>query len=225
MIVKTEELTREYRLGPFGIVAVNKVNLEIDEATFVSITGPSGSGKTTLLNLIGLNDLPTSGRIFFMNEDTALLSDRKRREIRLRNIGFVFQSFNLLPTLTALENVELPLTLAKVPKKPQRQKAIQLLETVGLTGRLQHRPKELSTGEMQRVAIARALANNPSLILADEPTGELDSESGWEITKLLLDLCRKHKTTIVVATHDERVAKASDIEYNIRDGVIFRAKG
>ena len=210
-----------YRLGSSVIVAVNKVSLEIKEATFVSITGPSGSGKTTLLNLIGLNDRQTSGKIFFMNKETSLLSDRERRDIRLRKIGFVFQTFNLLPTLTALENVELPLALAKIPPKSQREKAIQLLEAVGLTSRLHHRPRELSTGEMQRVAIARALANNPFLILADEPTGELDFETGREITKLLRNLCRKHKTTVVVATHDEKVAKASDIKLSIREGRIL----
>jgi len=220
LIAKTQELTRMYRLGASVIVAVNKVNLEVKEAAFVSIVGPSGSGKTTLLNLIGLNDRPTSGKVFFKSEDTSLLTDKERRKIRLQNIGFVFQTFNLLPTLTALENVELPLALAKVPPKLQREKAIQLLEAVGLSDRLQHRPKELSSGEMQRVAIARALANNPCLILADEPTGELDSETGYEITKLLLSLCRKHKTTVVVATHDERVAKASDVKYSIRDGMI-----
>ena len=225
MIVETKGLTRMYRLGASVIVAVNNVSLEIKEAAFVSIAGPSGSGKTTLLNLIGLNDRPTSGKVFFKNEDTSLLSDRERREIRLRDIGFVFQTFNLLPTLTALENVELPLALAKIPPKPQREKAIQLLEAVGLTGRRRHRPKELSTGEMQRVAIARALANNPFLILADEPTGELDSETGCEIIKLLLSLCRKHKTTVVVATHDERVAKASDVKYSMRDGMITRDVG
>jgi len=225
LIVKTQELTRTYRLGASVIMAVNKVNLEINDVTFVSIVGPSGSGKTTLLNLIGLNDRPTSGKVFFKNQDTALLTDKERRKIRLQNIGFVFQTFNLLPTLTALENVELPLALAKIPPKLQREKAVQLLETVGLTDRLQHRPKELSTGEMQRVAIARALVNNPCLILADEPTGELDSETGFEIIKLLLDLCRKHKTTVVVATHDEKVAKASDVKYSIRDGVITRDGG
>ena len=225
MIVETQELSRVYRLGASVIAAVNNVSLEIKESTFVSIAGSSGSGKTTLLNLIGLNDRPTSGKVFFKNEDTSLLSDRERREIRLRNIGFVFQTFNLLPTLTALENVELPLALAKIPPKLQREKAIQLLEAVGLTGRLQHRPKELSTGEMQRAAIARAIANNPVLILADEPTGELDSEIGDEIIKLLLNLCRKHKTTVVVATHDERVAKASDVKYSMRDGLITRDFG
>ena len=156
-----------------------------------------------------------------MNKETSLLSDRERRDIRLRKIGFVFQTFNLLPTLTALENVELPLALAKIPPKSQREKAIQLLEAVGLTSRLHHRPRELSTGEMQRVAIARALANNPFLILADEPTGELDFETGREITKLLRNLCGKHKTTVVVATHDEKVAKASDIKLSIREGRIL----
>jgi putative ABC transport system ATP-binding protein len=225
LTVKTQELTRTYRLGASFIKAVNKVTLEIKEATFVSIVGPSGSGKTTLLNLIGLNDHPTSGKVFFKNEDTSFLTDKERRKIRLQNIGFIFQTFNLLPTLTALENVELPLALAKISPKLQKGKAVQLLEAVGLTDRLQHRPKELSTGEMQRVAIARALANNPLLILADEPTGELDSETGREITKLLLSLCRKHKTTVVVATHDQRVANASDAKYNMRDGMIIRDVG
>lgn len=223
MIVQTQELTRTYRLGASVIMAVNKVNLDIEEAAFVSIVGPSGSGKTTLLNLIGLNDHPTSGKVFFRNEETSLLTGKERRKLRLQNIGFVFQTFNLLPTLTALENVELPLALAKVPPKLQRGKAIQLLDAVGLTDRLHHRPKELSSGEMQRVAIARALANDPSLILADEPTGELDSETGDDIIKLLLGLCRKHKSTVVVATHDDRVAKASDVNYSVRDGVIARS--
>jgi len=225
LIVKTQELTRAYRLGASVIIAVNKVNLEIEKASFVSIIGPSGSGKTTLLNLIGLNDHPTSGKVFFKNQDTSLLTDRARRKIRLRNLGFVFQTFNLLPPLTALENVELPLALAKTSPKLQAEKAMQLLEAVGLADRLQHRPKELSTGEMQRVAIARALVNNPCLILADEPTGELDSATGLEIIKLLLSLCRKHKTTVVVATHDERVAKVSDAKYRIRDGIITRDSG
>ena len=222
MIVKTQELTRAYRHGTSVITAVNKVNLKIDDATFVSIVGPSGSGKTTLLNLIGLNDQPTSGEVFFKNQNTSILTDKERRKIRLRYIGFVFQTFNLLPTLTALENVELPLALAKIQPTLQREKALQLIEAVGLTDRLQHRPKELSTGEMQRVAIARALANNPCLILADEPTGELDSDTGDEIIKLLLNLCRKNKTTVAVATHDEGVAKASDVRYTILDGVIRR---
>ncbi len=220
MIVETRELAREYRLGASVISAVKNVNMEIDKATFVSIVGPSGSGKTTLLNLIGLNDQPTSGKIFFKQRDSSLLSDGERRKIRLQHIGFVFQTFNLLPTLTALENVELPLALAKVSQKKQREKALQLLEAVKLADRFQHRPKELSAGEMQRVAIARALANDPALILADEPTGELDSENGYEITKLLLTCCRKYETSVVVATHDETIADVADVKYSIRDGVL-----
>lgn len=220
MIINTTDLTRVYQLGASSIVAVNKVNLQIKEATFVAIAGPSGSGKTTLLNLIGLNDQPTSGKVFFKGKDASLLTDRARRKIRLQNIGFVFQTFNLLPTLTALENVELPMALAKVPRKTQRKKATELLEVVGLINRLQHRPKELSMGEMQRVAIARALANNPSLIIADEPTGELDSETGTDIIKLLSELCRKWKTTVIVATHDEKIVEVANVTYRIRDGSI-----
>ncbi len=220
MIVETVELTRTYRHGSSLIVAVNEVNLEIEEATFVSIVGPSGSGKTTLLTLIGLNDYPTSGKVLFKGKDISLLADKERRKIRLENIGFIFQTFNLLPTLTALENVELPMALANVPHRAQRDQALELLENVGLTSRLQHRPRELSMGEMQRVAIARALANDPPLILADEPTGELDSEKGSEIVKLLSDLCKELKRTVIVATHDEKIVELADVVYRIRDGSI-----
>jgi putative ABC transport system ATP-binding protein len=220
LIVETQDLTRVYRLGASVITAVDKVNLEVREATFISIVGASGSGKTTLLNLLGLIDHPSSGKVCFEGQDTSGLTARERRGIRLRRIGFVFQTFNLLPTLTALENVELPMALAKIGSRSQEEKAVGLLRAVGLTDRLHHRPKELSSGEMQRVAIARALANDPSLIMADEPTGELDSETGAEITKLLSSLCRKHKATVIVATHDERVAKIADVKYRIHDGEI-----
>jgi len=192
----------------------------VDKANLVAIIGPSGSGKTTLLHLIGLNDHPTFGKVFINEKDTSLLAEKERRKIRLQNIGFVFQTFNLLPTLTALENVELPMALANISQETQRRRAVQLLETVGLASRLQHRPKELSTGEMQRVAIARALANSPSLILADEPTGELDSETGFEIIKLLSDLCRKQKAAVIVVTHDEKMVEFADVTYRIRDGSI-----
>ncbi len=220
MIVRAIELTRIYRLGSSRIMAVNKVNLEVDKANLVAIIGPSGSGKTTLLHLIGLNDHPTFGKVFINEKDTSLLAEKERRKIRLQNIGFVFQTFNLLPTLTALENVELPMALANISQETQRRRAVQLLETVGLASRLQHRPKELSTGEMQRVAIARALANSPSLILADEPTGELDSETGFEIIKLLSDVCRKQKAAVMVVTHDEKMVEFADVTYRIRDGSI-----
>ncbi len=221
MIVETLDLTRTYRLGASIILGVNKVNLEIEEEAFVSIIGPSGSGKTTLLNLLGLIDRPTLGKVFFQGRDTSLLSGRDLRRIRLQKIGFVFQTFNLLPTLTALENVELPMAFTKMAQDEQREKATRLLEVVGLMNRLHHRPKELSVGEMQRVAIARALANDPSLILADEPTGELDSRTGSGIITLLSDLSKEKKTTIVIATHDEKVGKVADKIYEIRDGSIM----
>jgi len=199
-------------------VAVNRVNMEVEEATFISIIGPSGSGKTTLLNLIGLNDHPTSGKILFMGKDVSRLADNERRKIRLQNIGFMFQTFNLLPTLTALENVELPMALASVPHKMQRKRALKLLGKVGLTDRLQHLPRELSIGETQRVAIARAIANDPSLILADEPTGELDSKTAKETVNLLFSLSRERKTTVIVATHDEKIVEVADTIYTMQDG-------
>lgn len=220
MIVKTLKLTRRYSQGASVIEAVKEVNLEVEEAQFVAIVGPSGSGKTTLLNLIGLIDYPSSGKIFFKNQDTCLLSDTERRKIRFQHIGFIFQTFNLIPTLTTLENVELPMAFAKMSQETQREEAIKLLEVVGLANRLQHKPKEISVGEMQRVAIARAITNHPSLILADEPTGELDSKTGSEIVSLLSDLCRKRKTTVIVATHDEKVVDVADEKYSICDGVI-----
>ena len=218
MEIKTVDLTKTYRLGPSEITAVNKVNFEVNEARFIAIVGPSGSGKSTLLNLVGLNDYPTLGKIFIDDADASLLSSSKRRKIRLFRMGFVFQTFNLLPTLTALENVELPMSLADKPQKEQREKALRLLETVGLGKRLFHRPKELSMGEMQRVAIARALANEPEIIIADEPTGELDSKTAKEIIALLFDINRKEKTAVIVATHDEKIVDVADTIYTIQDG-------
>jgi ABC-type lipoprotein export system ATPase subunit len=197
---------------------VKKVNLEVEEASFVSILGPSGSGKTTLLSLIGLLDYPSSGTVYFKGQNVSHMTKKARRDIRFNNIGFVFQTFNLLPTLTALENVELPLALGSVSLESQKEKALRLINAVGLAKRLQHRSKKLSTGEMQRVAIARALVNDPCLVLADEPTGELDSEKGSEIIELLYDLCKKQKTTVIVTTHDKRVAEVADATYFIRDG-------
>jgi putative ABC transport system ATP-binding protein len=161
MRIRTVDVTRSYQVGPSEIVAVNGVNLEISESKFIAIVGPSGSGKSTLLSLIGLNDYPTSGRIFIDDADASRLSSGQRRKIRNERMGFVFQTFNLFPTLSALENVELPMALASKPQKEQEERALKLLETVGLKHRSNHRPKQLSMGEMQRVAIARALANRP----------------------------------------------------------------
>ena len=218
MRIKTEDLTRKFRVGSSKITAVSMINLEINEAEFIAIVGPSGSGKSTLLNLIGLNDQPTYGKIFIDDMDASLLGNGELRKIRLFRIGFVFQTFNLLPTLNALENVELPMFLAGKSQKEQREKAGRLLENVGLRNRLYHRPKELSIGEMQRVAIARALANDSEVIIADEPTGELDSKTAKEIIGLLYDINRNHKTTVIIATHDEKIVEIADTLYTIRDG-------
>jgi putative ABC transport system ATP-binding protein len=216
--IKTVDLTKTYKVGSSTITAVDKVNFEINEAKFITIVGPSGSGKTTLLNLIGLNDYPTSGKIFIDDLDSSLLPNRERRKIRLLGMGFVFQTFNLLPTLNAIENVELPMALVGKSQKEQKEKAVKLLETVGLEKRLHHRPKQLSMGEMQRVAIARALANDPEIIIADEPTGELDSKTAQEIISLLFEVNRKEKTAVIVATHDEKIIDVADTIYSIQDG-------
>ncbi len=218
MIVETRNLTKIYHVGSSAITAINDVNLKIEKGTIISIVGPSGAGKTTLLNLIGLIDKPTFGKVFLGGIDTSLLGENERRKIRLTRIGFIFQTFNLLPHLTAIENVELPMALAGFTQRKQKERALQLLSLVGLDKRANHFPKQLSVGEMQRVAIARALANNPSLILADEPTGELDSKTGMEIIRLLHDLCREENITMIVATHDEKTAKISDVVYQMLDG-------
>jgi len=205
-------------VGSSEIAAVSKVNLEVKEATFIAIVGPSGSGKSTLLNLLGLNDYPTNGKILIDNVDASLLSSRERRKLRLLRMGFVFQTFNLIPTLNALENVELPLALAGKPSEEQRSKAAELLESVVLERRFGHRPKELSMGEMQRVAIARAIANDPEILIADEPTGELDSKTAEEIIGLVSDVNKRQKTTVIVATHDQKIVEVADIIYTIEDG-------
>ena len=218
MRIRTVDLTRTFRVGPSEIAAVNGISFEVEESRLTAIVGPSGSGKSTLLSLIGLNDCATGGRVFIDDVDASNLSGHERRKIRLRRMGFVFQTFNLLPTLSALENVEMPIALVGVSQSEQRKKASELLHAVGLDSRLSHRPKELSMGEMQRVAIARALANNPEVIVADEPTGELDSGTAKEIVALLSEINEKEKTTVIVATHDEKVVEVADKTYTIQDG-------
>jgi putative ABC transport system ATP-binding protein len=218
MKIKAEELTRKFRVGSSEIVAVDRVSFEISEPKFIAIVGRSGSGKSTLLNLIGLNDRPTSGRILVDDADATLFSSNRRRKTRLLQMGFVFQTFNLFPTLSALENVELPLSLAGKPRELQREKAKTLLEAIGLGKRLQHRPKQLSMGEMQRVTVARAMANNPEIIIADEPTGELDSGTAQEIITLLHNVNKRDRKTVIVATHDEKIIDVADTVYMIQDG-------
>ena len=225
MKIRTVNLTRSFRVGSSEITAVKAANLEINEPKLVTIIGPSGSGKSTLLNLIGLNDYPTSGEVFIDDSDTSQLSGSERRKIRSARIGFVFQTFNLFPTLSALENVELPMSLVDKSQKEQRERAMKLLETVGLAHRHNHRPKQLSMGEMQRVAIARALANKPEIIIADEPTGELDSATAKEIIGLLQDINEREKTTVVVATHDEKIIDAADLVYTMQDGQLKPKRG
>jgi len=220
LIVETVNLTRIYHVGSSEVRGVRDVNLGIEEGTFTAVLGPSGSGKSTLLHLIGLLDRPTSGKVLFRGRDATLLNNQERRSLRLRSIGFVFQTFNLLPTLTALENVEMPLALAGIKPSEQRREAVRLLEEVGLEHRLNHKPSKLSVGEMQRVAVARALVNSPSLVIADEPTGELDSKTGQEVLDLLSRFCREKGVTVLLATHDERVERMCDRAYRLLDGVL-----
>jgi ABC-type lipoprotein export system ATPase subunit len=220
MKIRTVNLTRSFRVGSSEIAAVKTVNLEMNGPKLFAIIGPSGSGKSTLLNLIGLNDCPTSGKIFVDDADVSQFSGRERRRIRGMRMGFVFQTFNLFPTLNALENVELPMSLANKSQEEQQEEALKLLEIVGLTHRRSHRPKQLSMGEMQRVAIARAFANKPEIIIADEPTGELDSKTAKEIISLLQDINEREKTMVVVATHDEKIIDTANIVYTMHDGTL-----
>ncbi len=222
MRIRAVGVTRSYRVGSSEIMAVKGVNLEIDESKFIAIIGPSGSGKSTLLSLIGLNDYPSSGKIFVDDIDVSSLSGGQRRKLRNRRMGFVFQTFNLFPTLTALENVELPMALANRPQKLQEQRSLRLLEMVGLKHRSDHRPRQLSLGEMQRVAIARALANEPEVIIADEPTGELDSKTARETIGLLSEINAAKKTIVVVATHDEKIIDVADLIYTMEDGKLCK---
>ena len=205
-VLKIENLSKIFNLGKNRIQPLSNINLEVKKGEFTAIMGPSGSGKTTLLNLIGCIDKPTEGKIHIDGIDIAHLSESKLYKIRRDKIGFVFQSFNLLPYLNARENVELAMELAGKYKGQRKHRALELLGIVGLSGREQHQPQRLSQGEQQRVAIARALANNPAIILADEPTGNLDEGNKQEIVKLLSDLNQKEGTTIIMVTHDEQVA-------------------
>ena len=203
-LVRTEQLTRRYVMGESVVTALEDVTLTIDEGQCASIMGPSGSGKSTLLHLLGGLDRPTSGQILFRGRRLAELSGDELAEYRRTGVGFVFQSFNLVPTLTAAGNVELPMTLAGVSKGERQKRAAELLERVGLTGRAGHRPSQLSGGEQQRVAVARALVNDPPMILADEPTGNLDSKTSKEILDLIRGLEGK---AIIIVTHDLELAR------------------
>lgn len=217
MSISAKELRKYYNVGGQCVKALDGVSLDISDGEYVTVVGASGSGKSTLMNILGCLDLPSSGSYFLDGEDVSLLPDSRLSDIRGAGIGFIFQSFNLIPGLTALENVELPLIYRRVPKKTRRELAMAALESVKLSDRAQHRPSEMSGGQQQRTAIARAIASSPSLILADEPCGNLDSRSGAEVLDILSALNRSGKT-IVMITHNEQTAKQAQRLIRISDG-------
>jgi len=219
-IIQIEEIAREYEMGGTKINALDGVNLEIGRGEYVSIVGPSGSGKTTLFNLIGGLDRPTRGIVYIDGVDISKLDAYELAWLRCRKIGYIFQTFNLIPVLTATENVALPTVFAGVPRDEGLKKAEKILSSVGLKDRLHHKPGELSAGQQQRVAIARAMANDPAIILADEPTGNLDLNTGMEIIDLLHGLNKSRGMTLIAATHDLKMIKASDRIVWMRDGKI-----
>jgi putative ABC transport system ATP-binding protein len=219
--VTTINLLKEYRLGEVVVPALQGVNLEIERSQFVAVLGPSGSGKTTLLNIIGTLDKPTGGKVYIDGEDLTVMAERNLTSLRRKKIGFVFQFYNLIPVLTAFENVELPMIVSNVPRDEASKRANALLESVGLLKRAGHRPDELSGGEQQRVAIARALANKPSIVLADEPTGDLDTATGEEVMKMLLEMAKLESTTVIVATHDKSIVEMADRTLRMRDGRVI----
>ena len=220
VVVETRQLSKVYVMGGEEVRAVDGVDLEVRKGDFVSIMGPSGSGKTTLLNLIGCIDRPTNGAILLDGQDLSGSKEVELDRLRMRKIGFVFQSFNLMPIMTALENVMFPMQMAGVPRKEQARRATELLTWVGLPKRLYHKPRELSAGENQRVGIARALANSPSILLADEPTGNLDSKTTKEISLLFQRVNSEHGMTIMLITHNEAVAEVASRLLRMRDGRI-----
>lgn len=218
--VETIDLVKVYRMNLVEFPALRGVDLKVESAEFISIVGPSGSGKSTLLNMIGALDRPTSGRVFVDGTDISRLSQAQLAELRNRKIGFIFQSHNLIGRTTTIRNVELPTVVTGVPARERRKRAMELLEKVGLGDKLHRKPTELSGGEQQRVAVARALINNPSIILGDEPTGNLDSKTGAEVVNLLKELNEEYGVTFILVTHNPEVANATERIIHLRDGRI-----
>jgi len=220
-VIAMSKITKVYDTGKIRVEALKGVDLRIATGEFVAIVGPSGSGKSTLMNLVGCLDTPTSGTYLLREKEVAGLDRNALAKIRNERVGFVFQNFNLLPQITAFENVEMPLMFGGVPRKERKDRVHGLLEKVGLADRMEHRPTELSGGQMQRVAVARALAMNPDIVLADEPTGNLDTSSGGDVMSLFEELWKQGRTMIVI-THDAALAKRAGRIVEIRDGVIVR---
>jgi putative ABC transport system ATP-binding protein len=223
VVVDAKNLTKIYQMGDVEVKALRGLSLQIRRGEVVAIMGPSGSGKSTLMNILGCLDRPTTGEYYLDGESVAHMNDEQLAGVRNRKVGFIFQSFNLLPRATALVNVELPLRYGPPNGKARRVRAQEALEAVGLADRLSHRPNELSGGQQQRVAIARALVNNPAMVMADEPTGNLDSKSGDEIMELLLQLNQERGTTLIIVTHDPEIANQTQRIIHIRDGEIVEA--
>lgn len=221
-LIKLEKLAKTYQIGETEVKALRGVNLEILSGEFLAIMGPSGSGKSTLMNIIGLLDRPTSGRYLLEGEEVSSLDKNRLARLRNKKIGFVFQSFNLLSRTSALENAELPLVYSNISGKERTERAMAALESVGLKGREHHKSNQLSGGEQQRVAIARALLNSPSLIMADEPTGNLDSKTGSEIMDIFQKLNEEKKITLIIVTHDPDIASLAHRRLYLRDGEVIR---
>ena len=220
MLIEIKDLHKNYRMGEIEVPALKGINLRIKRNEYVAIMGPSGSGKSTLMNILGCLDTPTTGNYLFNQVDVSSLNDDELSAMRNREIGFIFQSFNLLPRMSALHNVELPLMYAGMTKQERREKSMNALQRVGLADRIQHKPAELSGGQRQRVAIARALVSNPGILLADEPTGALDSKTGEEIMELFEELHREGNTIILI-THEKEIADYAQRTIFLKDGLIF----
>jgi len=219
-IVKIENVWKVYKMGEIEVNALKGISLDIKKGEFIAITGASGSGKSTMMNIVGCLDIPTKGVIYLEGNDISHMSESDLAQIRAKKIGFIFQQFNLINTLSALENVMLPLEFQNISTDAARKKGEQLLKIVGLSDRMHHRPSQLSGGQQQRVAIARSLSNDPEVILADEPTGNLDSKSGAEVISLLEDLWRNEGKTVIMVTHDMGLAKHAKRQVKLKDGQI-----
>lgn len=218
MLMKLENVSKTYQMGEVQIEALKNVSMIVNEADFISIMGPSGSGKSTLLHVLGALDTPTAGEVFLGEHDLSTLKESELTLIRRTQIGFVFQTFNLIPQLTALENVELPLYPHKIAKSDKRKRAEELLEKVGLKDRMHHLPRQMSGGEIQRVSVARALVNEPHIVLADEPTGELDSKTSLQLFELIKEMRDETQTAFVIVTHDFNLGKKAERKFELIDG-------